>query len=55
MLAVGHQVEVVRELDVARQLLQDVDAEALAAQLGVGLCVAHDAVEERGDVTEVVR
>lgn len=44
MLAVGHQVKVVGELDVARQLLEDVDAEALAAELGVGLSVTDDAV-----------
>lgn len=43
VLAVGDQVEVVGKLDVAGQLLQDVDAEAFAAELGVGLGVAHDA------------
>jgi len=37
VFAVGHQVEVVRELHHLGQLLQDVDAEALAAQLGVGI------------------
>lgn len=39
---VGDQVEVVGELDGAGQLLQDVYAEALAAQFGVGLGVADD-------------
>lgn len=43
VLAVGDQVEVVGKLDVAGQLLQDVDAEAFAAELGVRLGVAHDA------------
>ena len=47
VLAVGDQVEVVGELDGPGQLLQDVDAEALAAQLGVGLRVADDAVDRR--------
>lgn len=40
MLAIGHQVEVVGELHRLGQLLQDVDAEAFAAQLGVGVCEA---------------
>ena len=47
VLAVGDQVQVVGELDGAGQLLQDVDAEALTAQLGVGLGVADDAVDRR--------
>ena len=42
MFSVGDQVEVVGELDGAGQLLQDVYAEALAAQFGVGLRVADD-------------
>ena len=49
VLAVGDQVEVVGELDVARQLLQDVYAEALTAQLGIGLRVTHDAGERDGE------
>lgn len=36
MLPVGHQVQVVGELDVPGDLLEDVDAEALAALLDVG-------------------
>ena len=36
MLAVGHQVQVIGELDHLGQLLEDVDAEALTAKLGVG-------------------
>lgn len=43
MLAVGDQVEVVGEFDGAGEFLQDIDAEALAAQLGVRLRVADDA------------
>lgn len=43
VLSVGDQVKVVGELDVAGQLLQDVNAEALTAQFGVGLRVAEDA------------
>lgn len=43
MFSVGDQVEVVGELDVAGQLLQDVYAEALTTQFGVGLRVAEDA------------
>lgn len=43
MFPVGDQVEVVGELNGAGQLLQDVYAEALAAQFGVGLRVADDA------------
>lgn len=43
MLAVGDQVEVVGELYGAGQLLQDVDAEALAAQFCVRLGVTHNA------------
>lgn len=42
VLAVGDQVEVVGELDVAGQFLQDVYAEAFAAQLRVRLCVTHN-------------
>lgn len=48
VLAVGDQVEVVGELYGAGQLLQDVDAEAFAAQLGVGLGVTHNAEGQRG-------
>ena len=33
---IGDQVEVIRELDVPRYLLQDVDAEPFAALLNVG-------------------
>lgn len=40
MLAVGHQVQVVGELDHLGQLLEDVNAEALTTELGVGGCVA---------------
>lgn len=47
MLPVGDEVEVVGELDVARQLLEDVDAESLAAQLGVRLRVAHDSAAQK--------
>lgn len=36
VLAVGHQVKVVGELDVPGDLFEDVDAEALAALLDVG-------------------
>lgn len=36
MLAVGHQVQVIGELDYLGQLFEDVDAEALATELGVG-------------------
>lgn len=36
MLAIGHQVQVIGELDHLGQLLEDVNAEALTAQLGVG-------------------
>lgn len=42
MFPVGDQVEVIGELDGAGQLLQDVYAEALAAQFGVGLRVADN-------------
>ncbi len=44
MLSVGDQVEVVGELDGARQLLQDVYAEAFTAQFGVGLRVTNNPV-----------
>lgn len=37
MFSVGDQVEVIRKLDGAGQLLQNVYAEALAAEFGVGL------------------
>lgn len=43
VLAVGDQVQVVGELDVAGKFLQDVDAEAFTAQFGVWLGVTHDA------------
>lgn len=36
MLAIGHQVQVIGELDYLGQLFEDVDAEALATELGVG-------------------
>lgn len=49
VLAVGDQVEVVGKLDVAGQLLQDVYAEALAAELGVRLSVADDAEKRECD------
>lgn len=39
MFPIGDQVEVIGELDGARQFLQDVYAEALTAQFGVGLRV----------------
>lgn len=42
MFPVGDQVEVIGELDGAGQLLQDVYAEALAAQFGVGLRVTDN-------------
>ena len=42
MLSVGDQVEVIGELDGAGQLLQDVYAEALTAEFGVGLWVANN-------------
>lgn len=35
MFSIGHQVEVVGELDVLGDLLQDVDAETFTAALGV--------------------
>ena len=44
MLAVGHQVEVVGELDGLGELLQGVDAEAFTAELSVGFRVTHDTV-----------
>lgn len=50
VLAVGDQVEVVGELDGAGQLLQDVDAEAFAAEFGVGLGVTDDAESTREHV-----
>lgn len=50
VLAVGDQVEVVGEPDGAGQLLQDVDAEAFAAQLGVRLGVTHNAEGRREKV-----
>lgn len=43
VFAVGDQVQVVGELDVAGKFLQDVDAEAFAAEFGVWLCVTHNA------------
>ena len=46
MLAVGHQVQVVGELDHLGQLLEDVDAEALTAELGVGGCVTAAATKK---------
>ena len=55
MFAVGDQVEVVGELDVAGEFLQDVDAEALTAQLSVGLCVTRNTAEERGEAGSEVR
>ncbi len=53
MLPVGDKVEVIGELDCAGQLLQDVDAEALTAEFGVGLRVANDTVRpgRKGSVT----
>lgn len=36
MLAVGHKVQVVGEFDHPGQLLEDVDAESLTTELGVG-------------------
>lgn len=41
MFAVGDQVEVVGELNVARELFQNVYAEAFAAQFGVRLSVSN--------------
>lgn len=38
VLSIGYQVEVVGELHRLGQLLQDIDAEALATELGVGVC-----------------
>lgn len=46
MLAVGHQVQVVGEPDHPGQLLEDVDAEALTAKLGVGGRVTAAAAEK---------
>ena len=46
MLAVGHQVQVVGEPDHPGQLLEDVDAEALTAKLGVGGRVTAAATEK---------
>lgn len=43
VFSIGDQVEVIGELDVAGQLLQDVYAETLTTQFGVGLGVAEDA------------
>lgn len=43
MFSVGDQVEVIGELDGAREFLQDVYAEALTAQFGVGLRVVDNA------------
>lgn len=37
MFTVGDQVEIIGEPDGARELLENVDAEALAAQFGVRL------------------
>ena len=42
VFSVGDQVEVVGELDGAGQFLQDVYAEALTAQFGVGLRVSDN-------------
>lgn len=56
MFSIGDQVEVVGELDGARQFLQDVYAEAFTAQFGVGLCVANNAVrDKRGGEAESCR
>lgn len=54
VFSVGDQVEVVGELDGARQLLQDVYAETLTAQLGVRLRVADDTVREGRGQTSVM-
>lgn len=45
MLAIGHQVQVVGELDHLGQLLEDVNAEALTAEFGIGGCVTAAATE----------
>lgn len=50
MLAVGHQVQVVGELDHLGQLLEDVDAEALTAKLGVGSRVTTAATKRPAGV-----
>lgn len=46
MFSVGDQVEVIRKLDGAGQLLQNVYAEALAAEFGVGLWLTNQTVEK---------
>lgn len=47
VLAVGDQVEVIGKLYGAGQLLQDVYAEALAAQFCVRLSVTHNSKRHR--------
>lgn len=47
MFTVGDEVKVVGELDVAREFLQDVDAETFATQFAVGLCLANNPVRKR--------
>jgi len=54
VFSVGDEVEVIGELDGAGQFLQDVYAEALAAQLGVGVRVAHRTVTGGEKVTQTV-
>lgn len=48
MFPVGDQVEIIGELDGTGELLEDVYAEALTAQFGVGLSVTYNAVETEG-------
>lgn len=45
VFAVGHQVQVVGELDHLGQFLEDVNAEALTAKLGIGGCVTAAATK----------
>lgn len=54
MFAVGDQVEVVRELDVARELFQDVNAEAFTAKFGVWFSVSDYPVGTQRELYQVI-